>query len=146
MHKLELRQRRGFTLIELIVVIMILGILATIAVPKFLNTSARARDNATRSSLAVVRNAIEIYTADHNGELPGQQGDLPGDLSEYIRGGFPVALPKNSNTVSYYSVDDAALAPDTSASGWRYSTVTGEFIVNSSDWLVSDERLTYGQL
>ena len=138
--------KRGFTLIELIVVIMILGILATIAVPKFLKTSARAQDNATRSSLSVIRNAIELYTADHNGELPGQQGDLPGDLTEYIRGGFPVSTAKDSSGVSYYSVDEAALTPDGSRNGWLYSTITGEFVVNSSEPLVSDDSLTYNQL
>ena len=140
------RHKKGFTLIELIVVIMILGILATIAVPKFLKTSARAHDNATRSSLSVIRNAIEIYTADHNGELPGQRGDLPGDLSEYIRGGFPVSAPKKSDLVSYYSIDAAALTSDGSPNGWMYSTRTGEFIVNSNEPLVSDDSLTYNQL
>lgn len=139
-----MRRHKGFTLIELIVVIMILGILATIAVPKFLKTSARAHDNATRQSLAVVRNAIELYTADHNGELPGQAGvELAVDLADYIRGNFPVSSPQANNTVVY---EDAVTLTVGGAEGWRYSQQTGEFIVNSDSPLSSDNTITYDQL
>ena len=139
-----MRRHKGFTLIELIVVIMILGILATIAVPKFLKTSARAHDNATRQSLAVVRNAIELYTADHNGELPGQAGaELSLDLADYIRGNFPVSSPQASNVVAY---EDAVTLTVGGPEGWRYSQQTGEFIVNSSAPLSSDNTITYDQL
>ncbi|MCA9217121.1 MAG: type II secretion system protein, partial [Planctomycetales bacterium] len=140
-------RKNGFTLVELIVVIMILGILATIAVPRFLETSGRALDNATRSSLAVVRNAIELYTADHNGALPGQSNDLPGDLANYLRGDFPASAAKsNDRGISYYSDDAAALSADETTNGWVYSTVTGEFIVNSGAALSSDSSVTYDQL
>ena len=92
-------RRNGFTLVELVVVIMILGILATLAVPKLLNTAGRAKDNGLKQTLAVIRNAIELYTAENDGDLPGQTDDLPGDLTPYLRGDFPTAPvdPKNAD-------------------------------------------------
>ena len=140
-----MKRQKGFTLIELIVVIMILGILATIAVPKFLKTSARAHDNATRQSLAVVRNAIELYTADNNGELPGQGAspDLGADLVDYLRGNFPISSPQGNADIAY---EDAATLTVDGPEGWRYSQQTGEFIVNSSSALSSDPSIFYNQL
>ena len=51
--------RSGFTLIELVVVIMILGILAGVAAPKLLTVSADATDNGLKQTLSIVRDAIE---------------------------------------------------------------------------------------
>jgi len=126
---------------------MILGILATIAVPKFLKTSARAHDNATKQSLSVVRNAIELYTADNNGELPGQNDDLETDLLQYLRGTFPVCQPRGNADILHEAANTVT-ASNTDAQGWRYSTTTGQFIVNSTDVLNSepDGTVTYDQL
>ena len=62
--------RKAFTLIELVVVILVVGILASVAAHKLFNRSADAADNAIRQSLAVVRDAIQLYDA-KNGKLPG---------------------------------------------------------------------------
>ena len=73
-----MRKHKGFTLIELVVVVMILGILAAVAAPKLLGTSSTASDNGIKETLGVVRDAIERYTAEHGGALPGQLGTEAG--------------------------------------------------------------------
>src|SRR3954467_14122664 len=86
---IEMRKQKGFTLIELVVVVMILGILAAVAAPKLLNTSASAADNGLKETLGVIRDAVERFAAEHGGALPGADGSeatLRADLApKYIR-------------------------------------------------------------
>ena len=65
------RTTGGFTLIELIIVIVILGILAAIAIPMFSTSSKDAREASLKSDLAVLRNGILVYYHEHNGQYPG---------------------------------------------------------------------------
>src|SRR4029078_9687428 len=94
----QMRKHKGFTLIELVVVVMILGILAAVAAPKLLNTSGTASDNAAKESLGVIRDAIERYTAYHGGSLPpaGTQVAFKAALSTYMRV-FPKCSVGNTN-------------------------------------------------
>ena len=86
-----MNRRNGFTLVELVVVILILGILAGVAAPKMFQTSAKATDNGLRQSLAVIRDAIEMYVS-QEGNLPpctGTGTDFKTEIANYIRGPFP---------------------------------------------------------
>ena len=97
-----MRKHKGFTLIELVVVVMILGILAAVAAPKLLGTSSTASDNGLKETLGVVRDAIERYTAEHGGALPGQAGTEAGlktDLLPYLR-----VFPKSPLTKHQHDV------------------------------------------
>ena len=60
------RSSKGFTLIELVVVIMILGILATVAAPKLLGTSAAATDNGLKQMLLGARDSTPVYSLEEN--------------------------------------------------------------------------------
>ncbi len=67
---MSFRGNQGFTLIELMVVVVIIGILAAIAIPKFQDVTESAKNAACRSNLRNIAGALNLYHAD-NGEFPG---------------------------------------------------------------------------
>ena len=62
--------RSGFSLLELVIVVVIIGIIAAIAIPRMSRGSAGAAESALSGNLAVIRNAIDMYAAEHNGSFP----------------------------------------------------------------------------
>jgi len=75
-------KQKGFTLIELVIVIAVLGILAAIAVPKFVNLSGQATIAAKRGMSGAVKSAHAIAIA----ERKGTAGLTPGVLAGYVNG------------------------------------------------------------
>jgi general secretion pathway protein G len=65
------RARRGFTLIEILIVVMILGILAAIVIPQFTNASKEARQASLVSVVQSLRSQVALYKLQHNDNLPG---------------------------------------------------------------------------
>lgn len=141
-------KRKGFTLIELVVVVMILGILAAVAAPKLLNTSATATDNGVRQTLAVVRDSIERYAAENGGELPGADGDsatFKADLQTYLRGPFPECPVGDFTTADGVEMATGSdiTATSNATEGWKYSSESGEFIINTDAGSASDSSILY---
>lgn len=62
--------RRGFTLVEILIVVVILGILAVMVVPQFSTASEDAMESQLRSNVRLVRSQIELYRVQHDGRLP----------------------------------------------------------------------------
>ena len=75
-HEQKRTRRSGFTLVELLVVITILGILAAVAVQNVMQHIETARITATRTSIAEIEKACQIYSMQHNGKFPNAIEDL----------------------------------------------------------------------
>lgn len=147
-----MKRHNGFTLVELVVVVLILGILAAIAAPKIINNSDKAGDSSIASTLAAIRDAVELYKAENYGKLPtAAAGTIPSAaeftaaLDPYLRGTvFPYAKVGGLNS---NAVNIQAAGPTVSGTnGWSYNWLTGEIIINSSAALVSDPTTTYKDL
>jgi len=69
------RKHRGFSLVELVIVIIIIGIIAAIAIPRVSRGSRGAGESALSKNLSVLRNAIELYASEHDGDYPGAKTD-----------------------------------------------------------------------
>ena len=65
------RSESGFTLVELLVVMLVLGLLASIAIPAFFNQRIKAEDSEAKSIVRTAQTALETYAMDHNGAYTG---------------------------------------------------------------------------
>ncbi len=86
------RRGRGFTLIELIIVVAIIGILATIAVPAMRTAPQRAREAALKEDLYTLRSCLDQFHAD--------RGRFPSSLEELVSLGYLRAVPVDPMTRS----------------------------------------------
>lgn len=79
--------KRAFTLIEILIVVVILGILAAIVIPQFTDASQQANNSSVRSQLQTIRGQIELFRVNNNGVDP----DLSADWQELLvpAGGEP---------------------------------------------------------
>ena len=109
-------KRKGFTLIELMIVVAIIGILAAIAIPKFAQMLEKSREGATKGNLAAIRSAVTIYYSEKEGTFPG---DLSTAFTSYLYTIPPAkATPLGNSTV----VVMATTIPSAAGTGWCYIT------------------------
>jgi general secretion pathway protein G len=148
------RKNTGFTLVEILIVVIILGILAAIVIPQFTEASNDARVSALVSDLQTVRSQIELYKVQHKDSYPGWNGttvpdgvsfvaDLTGKtdidgaaggaLGPYL-GKFPTNGFNTDNTVR---IAEAAADPNTASgtAGWWFNPTTGNFGVNTTEYI-----------
>jgi len=138
------RTRSGFSLLEVVIVVAILAILAAIGIPRMSRGSRGAGDSALKSNLALMRNGIDLYSAEHNGAYPAV-GTFRSQLTQFtdsagatsatktttqIYGPYLRSIPtltvgakKGKNGVSA----DGAGAND----GWVYTESSGAIIANT---------------
>jgi len=125
-----MRAKSGFTLVEILIVVVILGILAAIVIPQFTDASEQAKESSLVSDLQTMRSQIELYKIQHKGTLPGEGGasielaitsltDVEGDAAAApgvgVYGPYMQKLPMNPFT-NGRGINGAAA--DGSVQGW----------------------------
>lgn len=140
---MRVRKRKGFTLIEMVIVILILGIIAAVAAPRMFNTASTAEENSTRQQLAVLRNAIEMFRA-REGRYPGD-GELVTAMGTMLNGPFPspsIGSVRGDDGV-YYDLDsntNTVAQSNPGSGGWAYKPANGTLKLNvpanetGNDW------------
>lgn len=154
MKGLTRRTRLGFSLVELVVVIVIIGIIAAMAIPRLSRGSAGAGDSALAGNLAVLRNAINMYAAEHVNKFPGHDsGNMKNHLIQYSTeagavqatrdashkfGPYLAAFPPcpvgnpSDPTGVLISATSPPTVDTTNGEGWVYNLSTGEIIANTN--------------
>ena len=89
-NRSEQKRERGFTLIELMIVMAIIAILASIAIPSFINAVKHAREAVLREDLHTMRSAIDSYTVDKE--------KAPQSLDDLVQSGYLKQIPVDPMT------------------------------------------------
>ena len=87
------RAQRAFTLIEILIVVVILGILAAIVIPQFTDASTDASTSSVRSQLQTIRSQIELFRVQNNGTLPNMA-----NFNDLVNGDYLQQAPINPFT------------------------------------------------
>jgi len=137
--------KNGFTLVEILIVVVILGILAAVTLPLFSDTGTQARDANIASNLRSVRSAIQLYKTQHRDTMPGSAGlsfensllkptnaageEVPAG-SVGAKGPYLDRIPENPfNNLSTIAIDGTA---GDNTDGWNFNSSTGAFKADDS--------------
>ena len=146
-------RKSGFTLVEILIVVIILGILAAIVIPQFTNASTNARASSVTSQLQTLRSQVQLFKLQHNDSLPTLIGTSPNCWNQFLSktnisgtvdtsaagvyGPYLETIPKNPLN---NNADVSAIGSQTGTTGWTFDTSTGNiYATNQTATLSFDE-------
>jgi len=126
MSRMVSRKHKGFTLIEMLIVIVVIAILALIVIPRLLGAGRKAKEATLRGDLHQIRNAIQQFEADC-GDYPLLIGDLQTEPGAASIGGTGIMLDVVGWQGPYLRTPDDNLPVDpfTALVDWEYTPATG---------------------
>jgi type II secretion system protein G len=138
--------RTGFTLVEILIVVVILGVLAAIVIPQFSSAADEAKESALAKNLQGVRQQLELYKLHHQDAYPAiftgpasqltnktfQDGtvDPEGDCGPYIMQNIPANPFNNKATVQ---VETGTGGQGDGSHGWHFDASTGDFTADDAE-------------
>ena len=125
---------KGFTLVEILIVVVILGILAAIVIPQFTSASEAAKASSVVTQLQTLRSQIELYQIQHNGDHPTLANFWDQMTEETnVDGSTTIATGEQTygpylqkESINPFEDSSALLAAGAADSGWQYDEDTGE--------------------
>jgi MSHA pilin protein MshA len=114
--------KKGFTLIELVMVIVILGILSAVAIPKFVDLTTEAKISATKGALGAIRSTVAIQYAKN---ATSGIASFPTGVTTELFADELIPVNKLNNSTSVGNVTTAPSGTVTSTNGWWYITASG---------------------
>jgi general secretion pathway protein G len=145
-----MKARSGFTLVEILIVVVILGILAAVVIPQFTEASGEAKLSSLATDLQMMRAQIELYKIQHNDNLPGVAagthtggaglvnaliggtdifGEVGTDYGPYMQK-IPTNQFVDSNVIGTGNADPPAVSND-GTQGWYFNTTNGKLWATS---------------
>jgi general secretion pathway protein G len=138
-----MRAKNGFTLVEILIVVVILGILAAIVIPQFTEASTEAKQTALCTDLQTLRSQIELYKIQHN-DIPPSLDYFADQMTGYtdidgepeaaagsgVYGPYIQKIPVNQ----FNDLDTVVAGPPTGTNGggWAYIEATGAIYADDS--------------
>jgi len=139
-----MKAKSGFTLVEILIVVVILGILAAIVIPQFTEASTEAKTSSLCTDLQTMRSQIELYKIQHNDQLPGAgdasfeealtgQTDIDGNVGNDY-GPYIQKIPTNQfNDLATVEIEAGTAGLGNGSHGWHFDTTTGAFHADDAD-------------
>lgn len=153
-----MQAKRGFTLVEILIVVVILGILAAIVIPQFTQASTEAKVSSSLSTLQSLRSQIELYKIQHNDFCPtldafDEAMTMCSNSNTTDAADYQARTALNTTTHPYgpymqsiplnpWNNSRTLAAADAGGAGWVYNEVTGDIFIAVSDVTDTEAKTT----
>lgn len=141
--------KRAFTLVEILIVVVILGILASIVVPQFVSATTEATKTHIQRNLQEIANQVELYKGNHAGGLPTEDPDDPvqaGSWGVLVSGDYLREAPQNfyttSSDIGAGSYEEARVLTTTAVVGWLYEVSGQDLIIHAAGYDAVNDLLS----
>jgi len=155
--------RTGFTLIEVLIVVVIMAVLAATVIPQFSASTKDAKDSTLKFNLQTLQSQVAMYAVQHTGALPGVSNNTIPNLTGATNnlgvlsstgapdpthpfGPYVAAIPNNPyNNLSTVKGISTGVAPTSgdNTTGWMYDTTNGNFFPNNPEYYTANNSPVY---